>query len=256
MRIISHYGILKRMKNMAYQDQTQIILESTSHPGNIGASARAIKTMGLTNLALVNPKKFPDFAASARASGAEDVLDNAEIYSSITAAAADCHTLFATSSRARSLETRRITPSEAGALIAKLHSEKQKVAIIFGNEQHGLSNEDLLRCQYQIVIPTSEVYSSLNLASAVQIICYELFVHASNNSYLAAPLEEPATAEQQAYLSEHLITTLHNIGYIKEHVNSHIKQKLQATLNKIPFSAKQVQIIRGVLTHIDKMSKK
>tara|TARA_B110000459_G_scaffold200545_1_gene249293 strand:+ start:391 stop:738 length:348 start_codon:yes stop_codon:yes gene_type:complete len=98
------------IRNMAYTDQTHIILEKTSHPGNIGASARAIKTMGIHNLALVNPKKFPDFGASARASGAEDVLDNAKVYSSITDATASCHTLFATSSRARSLETRSLTP--------------------------------------------------------------------------------------------------------------------------------------------------
>ena len=256
MRPGSHYGMLKRMKNMTYQDQTKIILESTSHPGNIGASARAIKTMGLSNLALVTPKKFPDFGASARASGAEDVLDNAEVYNSITEAAADCHTLFATSSRARSLETRRITPSEAGVMIAKLHKQKQNVAIIFGNEQHGLSNEDLLRCHYQIVIPTSEIYSSLNLAAAVQIICYELFINASRHDADTTNIEEPANAQQLAYLYSHLIDTLNNIGYIRESVNSHIKQKLQATLNKVPFSAKQVQIIRGVLTHIDKMSKK
>ncbi len=242
---------------MAYTDQTHIILEKTSHPGNIGASARAIKTMGLHNLALVNPKKFPDFGASARASGAEDVLDNAKVYSSITDAAASCHTLFATSSRARSLETRSLTPQEAGAMIAKLHKQNQNVAVIFGNEQHGLSNEDLLLCHYQIVIPTSSAYNSLNLAAAVQIICYELFINSTANNIAAETnVEPPANAKQLAYLYSHIIDTLNNIGYIKESANSHIKQKLQATLNKVPFSARQVQTIRGVLTHIDKLKDK
>ena len=140
-----------------------IVLVNTSHPGNIGSTARAMKTMGLNQLTLVSPKDFPSKIANAKAVGCTDILDNANICQDLDTALKEQQLIFATSARSRQISLPTHTPKEAANIINSALASGIKVAILFGNEQHGLSNTDLLKCQHQIIIPTSEEYSSLNL---------------------------------------------------------------------------------------------
>lgn len=151
----------------------RIVLIQTSHPGNIGAAARAMKTMGLTDLCLVKPSRFPDAQAEAMASGADDVLQQADVVDSLAEAVADCQLIIGTSARSqRTLRWVISEPRECGVL-ATQHSSKGKVALVFGRERTGLTNEELALCHQLVHIPSNPDYSSLNVAAAVQIISYE-----------------------------------------------------------------------------------
>ena len=151
----------------------RIVLIQTSHPGNIGAAARAMKTMGLSDLCLVSPSRFPDAQAEAMASGADDVLQQAVVVSSLADAVADCQVIIGTSARSqRTLRWVISEPRECGA-IANRQAEKGKVAIVFGRERTGLTNKELALCHQLVHIPSNPDYSSLNVAAAVQILSYE-----------------------------------------------------------------------------------
>jgi len=151
----------------------RIVLVETSHPGNIGASARAMKTMGFSDLALVAPKEFPCAEATARASGADDVLAGARVVASLSEAIADCGFVVGASARLRSLPWPTVDPRTCARTVREQAADNQ-VAIVLGPEQSGLTNDDLGRCHQLVHIPASPGYSSLNLAMAVQILCYEL----------------------------------------------------------------------------------
>ena len=151
----------------------RIVLIQTSHPGNIGAAARAMKTMGLSDLCLVNPVKYPDPQADAMASGADDVLNSAKVVGSLSEAVADCQHVIGTSARSqRTLCWRLLTPRACGEFAAS-QASSQKVAIVFGRERTGLTNEELELCHQLVHIPSNPDYSSLNVAAAVQILSYE-----------------------------------------------------------------------------------
>ena len=150
----------------------RIVLVGTSHPGNIGASARAMKTMGLNDLTLVAPSDFPSAVATARASGADDVLARARVVNSLDNAIASCGFVVGASARLRSLPWPVVDP-RAGAESIWEHVEQTPVAIVFGPEHSGLTNEDMSRCHQLIHIPANPEYSSLNIAMAVQVLCYE-----------------------------------------------------------------------------------
>ena len=232
----------------------RIILDGTSHPGNIGAAARAMKTMGLSNLVLVNPKTSLDSVAYARASGATDILDNAQIVDSIDCALEDIQLVFATSARPRHISLPIHNAKQAATSIHQALESNTRVAILFGNEQHGLSNEALQKAQRHIVIPSNPVYGSLNLGSAVQIIAYELFAYTDdtqeNNAHINLATQSARTA-----LLDHLVDTLHRIDFIKKERSAKVSQKIQVLLNKIPFTHTDTQIIRGILTEINKRLK-
>ena len=148
----------------------KIILVATSHPGNIGAVARAMKNMQLSNLCLVNPKYFPHVDATARAAGADDLLENAQVYISLAAALGGSKVIFGTSARNRSLSLPKSDPRQAAQIITQ-ESQTHQVAIVFGRENNGLSNEELEMCNHHLYIPSNPDFSSLNIASAVQLIC-------------------------------------------------------------------------------------
>ncbi|VFM96444.1 MAG: tRNA (cytidine32/uridine32-2'-O)-methyltransferase [Candidatus Kentron sp. G] len=154
-------------------DNILIVLVGTTHPGNIGAVARAMKTMGLRRLSLVNPKRFPCAQASARAAGADDVLYEARVFDSMPAALADCHWVVGTSARVRSIQWPEFEPRECAERIVTAARDRQ-VALVFGREHSGLTNEELDRCHGVVRIPTDPGYRSLNLASAVQVLSYEI----------------------------------------------------------------------------------
>ena len=232
--------------------QLEIILNETSHPGNIGAVARAMKIMDMTKLTLVKPKQFPDTVAYARSSGATDILDNASVTTTLDKALAPNQVIFATSARSRSIALKTHTPKEAAEMINSYLEEGAKIAILFGNEQHGLSNEDLLKCNHQIIIPTSEVYSSLNLGAAVQIICYEIFCAASTTTKAEIKSAEVANSQQIEQLYDHLMVTLSKIDYLEDERSSKIAYKIKAIIQQYNFKTPEVQILRGVLTQINK----
>lgn len=160
--------------NNSFLNSIKIILVGTTHPGNIGASARAMKTMGLTQLYLVQPKLFPNAEATARASGADDILANARVFDSFEKAIKDCHFVFGTSTRNRSIPWPLFSPESAAKETARLVQEQSSVAIVFGRESSGLANSELELCNAMIQIDSNPEFASLNIASAVQIIVYEV----------------------------------------------------------------------------------
>lgn len=194
-------------------DKIRIILINTSHPGNIGSVARAMKTMGLKHLYLVNPQQFPHSKAYEMASGAADILDKATILKNLDDAIHDCTFIAGTSARVRTIKWSTLTPRELTETISQEPSDT-KIAILFGQEQCGLTNEELQRCHVRVHIPTHHAYSSLNLGAAVQVIAYELQVAFSDQS----PLPERGgprlgTAEEMEHFFVHLQSVLTDIDF-------------------------------------------
>ena len=245
---------------MKQLDQTDMVLVRTSHPGNIGAAARALKTMGLNNLVLVNPKQFPHAEAQQRSAGAEDVLDSARVETSLESALSGASLVFGTSARSREVNWPTLTPRTAAEQAAHHLAQKDshRVAILFGNETSGLSNAELDYCSAQIVIPASSVYSSLNMASAVQIICYEMRLAALSEeldlvaTQVPKPRQEAATIEQQQGHLNHLAQVLEALDFAHNKNSPLLMRKLTRLYNKAELSVEEVQILRGILTAIDR----
>lgn len=230
-------------------DLIKIVLVATSHPGNIGATARAMKTMGLQHLCLVAPKTFPHPDAQALASGAEDVLLNAMIYPSLEAAVADCQYVYGTTARPRDLTWPMLTPSAMATSIKQ--QLPAKIAIVFGRERTGLSNDELWLCQAGVMIPTSSAYRSLNLSQAVQIIAYELFKALGEADMVAMNMDEPVVNQasmDQFY--QHLTDVLIAIEFMQANEPKRLMPKLKRLFNRVPIYAADMNILRGILTQI------
>jgi TrmH family RNA methyltransferase len=229
----------------------RIVLVATTHPGNIGAAARAMKNMGLSDLALVTPKVFPSAEATARASGANDVLENARVFGRLEDAIADCHRVIGASARLRTIAWPQLTP-RACAELALTDADRHKTAILFGREHAGLTNEELERCHYLLHIPCNPDFSSLNVAAALQVVAYELFQFAQ--------LQEPgaeeegaalATAEQMESFHGHLIQTLFDIGFLHARKSSpSLTRKLRRIFNRAALEQTEIHMLRGILTTI------
>lgn len=243
-------------------NKIRIVLVEPTHPGNIGAVARAVKTMGLQRLVLVNPKKFPHYEASKRAAGAESVLQTAVLTDDIQSAIADCTLVLGTSVRDREVSWPTLPPNQAAAdVMGHLRQNTvHQVAILFGRESSGLTNGELELCQRQISIPANPQYSSLNLAAAVQIVCYELRMaaqaeseqaHGQKKSLSAAELRRTAATKQQleGHL-QHLQQTLESLDFIKSKPPTMLMRKLTRLYNKAQLTVEEVQILRGILTAI------
>lgn len=227
----------------------KIVLVETSHPGNIGAVARAMKTMAMDNLCLVNPKIFPSAEATARASGADDVLASAAVFSTLEDAIADCQLVFGASARCRTISWPEVTPRECAGNIAG-QDANNKVAILFGRENSGLTNHEMDLCHYLLRIPCNGRFSSLNIAAAVQVICYELFVAAGiQESKKVGDKDEvpPASALQLEYFYDHLYQTLVDIGFMHPDKSRSIMRRLRRIYNRIQLDTKEVDILRGIL---------
>lgn len=228
-----------------------IVLVNPSHPGNIGASARAMKNMGITQLRLVNPEDFPSDHARARASGADDILDNATIYDSLPAALQDCHVIYATSARSRHLDWSNVTPRECGEQVA--NAKTSQTAIVFGCERSGLSNEELALSHYHVQIPTNPEFSSLNLAAAVQLICYELrLAQLDSSTSSLTPTNEIITAGQLYSLYEHFERTLTQLEFLDPKQPKLLMQRLQRLLSRAQLQKKEYDILRGILSAVDR----
>lgn len=230
-------------------DLIKIVLVETSHPGNIGSTARAMKTMGLNHLSLVAPKTFPHPDATALASGAEDVLLNAVICASLEEAIADCQYVYGTTARPRDLTWPMLTPSDMTTAIKQ--QLPAKIAIVFGRERTGLTNDELWLCQAGVMIPTSSAYRSLNLSQAVQIIAYELFKHLGEADVLSTNMEEAVVnqvAMSQFY--QHLEDVLIAIEFMQASEPKRLMPKLKRLFNRMPIYTSEMNILRGMLTQI------
>ena len=243
-------------------NQVRIVLVEPTHPGNIGSVARAMKTMGLSHLVLVKPKKFPHYEATKLAAGAESVLLDASIVSSVSEAINDCTMVLGTSVRDREVAWPTFDPRESAMLVDQhLAQAEHQVAILFGRESSGLTNAELDMCQSQIRISANDDYSSLNLANAVQIIAYELrmqllaFTHGIDmDDYALTPTEErrlSATTAQKNGHIEHLQKTLVSLDFVKANPPTVLMRKLTRLYSKADLTVEEIQILRGVLSAIE-----
>jgi tRNA (cytidine32/uridine32-2'-O)-methyltransferase len=193
-------------------EHIRIVLVNTSHPGNIGAAARAMKTMGLSTLYLVAPEKFPNSHANALAVGAVDILEKAVVVPTLEGAIDDCELIVGTSTRNRKIPWPLLTPRE---FAEKAHARPAKTAILFGREDSGLTNEELHRCHFHIQIPTNAQFSSLNLAAAVQVIAYEIHATSLHANQTPEPWDFAwANAQQMEGFYEHLEKVLMQINFL------------------------------------------
>jgi len=226
----------------------RVILSNTSHPGNIGAAARAMKTMGLTQLVLVEPKRFPDAEATARASGADDVLAGARLETGIDAAVAGCRLVIGASARSRSIPCPVIDPGECAR---KLYAESLQgdVAILFGCEQSGLSNAEIDRCHFLVQIPTNPDYGSLNLAGAVQIICYEIMVARLGQEEGSKEVEHSVvSADEMERFYAHLEHVLVELEFLDPRNPRHLMRRLRRLFNRARPDNNEMNILRGILS--------
>lgn len=247
--------IHRHWKTMNLQN-IRIVLSRTSHPGNIGAAARAMKNMGLSDLALVCPTAFPNAEATARASGADDLLARASVFGSLDEAVADCSLVLGASARQRSLSW-PTTDARAGAVRAVAESRRARVALVFGNEQAGLSNEELDRCQLLLNIPANVEYSSLNLAQAVQVVTYELMMAARiENDAGQISMREEALAESADLerFYAHLETVLLKIGFLDPRNPKYLMRRIRRLCARVMPTETEIQILRGILTKLEKHS--
>ena len=240
------------------QIPVRIVLVETSHPGNIGASARAMKTMGLDDLVLVAPRHFPSAEATARASGADDVLARARIVDTLADAIADCGFVAGASARLRRLSWPVVEPRYGAATLWE-RAPNTPVAMIFGPEHSGLTNEDLGRCNQVLHIPANPAYSSLNVAMAVQVLCYELRMAALEQEPDARPMAQgiesrespPATAAELEGFYRHLETALSAAGFLKPDHPRQLKLRLRRIFQRSGLDHNEINILRGVLTALE-----
>jgi tRNA/rRNA methyltransferase/tRNA (cytidine32/uridine32-2'-O)-methyltransferase len=232
----------------------RIVLVEPSHPGNIGAVARAMKTMGLHDLALVAPRNFPHADATARAAGADDLLAAARICADLDEALADCRLVIGSSARERAIRWPCHTPREAAAELIAACADGP-AALLFGPERTGLSNDHLDRCHALASIPTDPAYASLNLAAAVQVFTYELRVALLESA--PPPESDPearrrATAAELEGLYDHLERTLHAVAFIDPERPGRIMRRLRRLFARALPEEDEVQILRGILTEVGK----
>lgn len=235
-------------------DNIRIILVNTSHTGNIGSTARAMKTMGLSDLYLVDPVSAPDGKSSALAAGAGDVLANATTVSELSEAVKGCSLVVGTSARSRTLPWPMLTPRECGVKMVQ-EGQKGPVALVFGRENNGLSNEELQLCHFHVCIPANPEYSSLNLAAAVQTLCYEIRMgYLDIESYPDIESEYPLSEDLERFYV-HLERTLTDTGFIVKNHPGVVMTKLRRLVNRARPESQELNILRGILSAIDKQNK-
>ncbi len=237
-----HEAILDRLARI------RVVLINTTHPGNIGATARAMKVMGLSSLHLVTPKIFPHADATARASGADDVLQHAVVHDSLESALEGCSLVLGTSARLRSLSMPMLDARRAAGE-ALGESTEHEVALLFGRERYGLTNEEMQRCHYLVNIPANPEYSSLNLSQAVQIVGYEMRVAAQGFSDISVPPLDwsPVDDTQMERFFEHLEQTLLDIRFLNPKQPKRLMMRLRRLFNRARPDQNEINILRGIL---------
>ena len=236
-----------------------MVLVNPSHPGNIGGAARAMKTMAVKKLVLVSPREYPDPRAVWRAAGARDLLETARVVETLDEAIADCDLVVGTSARGRRIPWPVV---DARQCAEQIYAEpcSSKVAILFGREDRGLNNEELHRCHLHVHVPTSEEYGSLNLAMAVQIICYELRMRSlqsdlsegkNSNPWAMQDWDEPfANAADVERLHEHLAEALAQIGFYNPAEPKQLLTRLRRLFARVRLDKMEINILRGILTTV------
>jgi tRNA/rRNA methyltransferase/tRNA (cytidine32/uridine32-2'-O)-methyltransferase len=229
----------------------KIVLVETTHPGNIGAVARAMKNMKMHDLYLVSPKIFPSADATSRASGADDILAQATVCASLQEAIADCQLVIGASARGRTISWPELTPRECAEKVL-ISEHGNKVAIVFGRENSGLKNHELDLCHFLLRIPCNSEYSSLNIAAAVQVVCYELFVAsglpAQENVVIGDKGKDPlATTMQMESFYTHMAEALYDIGFMHPAKSKSIMRRLRRIYNRVQMDSKELDILRGIL---------
>lgn len=234
-------------------DNIRIVLCQTSHPGNIGSTARAMKTMGFKNLYLVQPDKYPNAQATAMAAGADDVLDHAVVTQTLSEALVGCAFAIGLSARKRYLSHETVNAREA-AMQANKIAASQPVAFVFGTEMSGLTNAELDCCQLLAMIPANPEYSSLNLAMAVQLVCYELRMTILSNANApetntGAPASDLlATNDELERFYAHLEDTLLHIGYLNPNAPKKLFERMRRLYSRARLEKEEINLLRGVLT--------
>ncbi|MDW6016264.1 tRNA (cytosine(32)/uridine(32)-2'-O)-methyltransferase TrmJ [Vibrio plantisponsor] len=232
----------------------KVVLVGTSHSGNIGSAARAMKVMGLSEMVLVDPQCEVDAQAVALAAGASEIALNARIVSSLEEAVEDCSLVVGSSARSRTLEWPMLDPRECGEKFA-VEGQKHPVALVFGRERTGLTNEELQTCHYHVCIPANPEYSSLNLAMAVQTLCYEIRVAHLNqvqSQYSSQAEEEYPRHKELEMFYEHLEKVMIETQFISEAQPGQVMNKLRRLFNRARPEAQELNILRGVLTAVGK----
>jgi tRNA (cytidine32/uridine32-2'-O)-methyltransferase len=234
----------------------KLVLVNTSHPGNIGASARAMKNMGLSNLTLVKPEEFPSGVAVGRSASAVDILESATVEESLQAAVADCGLIIGASARSRRIPWPMLTPEQCASKVLA-EQKTNKVALVFGREDAGLNNDELHLCHFHVQIPTSTEYSSLNLAAAVMVIGYELHKASIATRDDSASAEddfwdqERATGEQVELFYEHLERVMVAIDFHDPENPRQLMQRMRRLFSRIRIDVMEMNILRGILTNIE-----
>ena len=237
-------------------NRIRIVLINTSHPGNIGSTARAMKTMGLSDLYLMNPKEFPSGKAKAMAAGADDIMENAHVIDNLQDALKGCTLVMGTSARERTIPWPVVSPREAAEQLVT-ESQRHPVALLFGQERFGLTNEQLQQCHSHITIAANPEYSSLNLASAVQVLCYELRM-----AFLALTEEEPlinneikddlAPAEEYERLMIHFEKVLSDLKFLNPKAPRQLLPRIQRFFLRARTEQMEMNIFRGILSAIER----
>ena len=231
----------------------KVVLIHTTHPGNIGAAARAMKTMGLTQLRLVTPRYFPHDEATARAAGAIDILDSTQVYATFAEAIADCGLVLGVSARLRTIAWPQWDARGAGRHIIAA-AQNAQVALVFGSERVGLSNEEIDRCHGLVQIPANSEYASLNLAAAVQVLTYELRVAALaavGVEATARPEHVPADAQDVERFYEHLRQTLVDVEFLDPENPRQLMRRVRRLFNRALPDTMELNILRGILAAVD-----
>ncbi|MDE1894181.1 MAG: RNA methyltransferase [Xanthomonadaceae bacterium] len=233
------------------------VMVRTSHPGNIGSAARAIRTMGFRRLELVTPARFPDREAYALAAGADDVLEGAGVHAELVDGLLGCNLALGLSARRRGVNLPEISPREAAAQALAAAARGEQVALVFGNERSGLENGELARCHAMVRIPSVDDFSSLNLSQAVQVMAYELRVAMLGQAPavpVAANRELPADAAQMERFYEHLAQTLDDIEFHKGRAPTTIMLRLRKLFQRAQLDERELRVLHGILADAQRMA--
>jgi tRNA (cytidine32/uridine32-2'-O)-methyltransferase len=247
------------VSTQAHQSNIKIVLVNTAHPGNIGGAARAMKNMGLSELCLVEPREYPAPRAVWRAAGAREVLTHATVVDSVDEAIADCSLVIGTSARERRIPWPLINPRECGVRVWA-EAQKHKVALLFGREDRGLTNDELQKCHYHVHIPSNPEYSSLNLATAVQVLAYEIRMAslANENGDLPdlAEWDQPlVNAEDLENFHNHLAETMAELDFYDPENPKQLLTRMRRLFNRLRMDQMEVSILRGLLSAVQRKSK-
>jgi TrmH family RNA methyltransferase len=240
----------------------QIVLVNTSHPGNIGGVARAMKNMCLDQLVLIDPMQFPHAQATARASGADDVLAKARVFKTLDEGLSDCDLVFGASARIRRLSWPQVGPRE---FVDQVYSQPEgsRIAVVFGREHSGLTNDEMERCHFLLNIPSNPDYSSLNIAAAVQVLAYEIHMrwytlqseghyHPGESESLSLDGEPFASLQDMERFYQHLHEMLTQIGFLQTEHPRKMMRRLRRLFNRARLDRVELNILRGILATIQK----